>query len=138
MSFLIKPPVTVTLKPGSFSGGDGRFPTVVINIINQLVAVISPISQDLAAVQADWFQQWDCHIDIVPLSLAQPKINRITVCIYNCMDFCAGPATAMANQTCWPPFFAPALCWWAFTMEASRLSSCNSASRLRTRKILSR
>ncbi len=72
MSFLIKPPVTVTLKPGSFSGGDGRFPTVVINIINQLVAVISPISQDLAAVQADWFQQWDCHIDIVPLSLAQP------------------------------------------------------------------
>ena len=72
MSFLIKPPVTVTLKPGSFSGGDGRFPTAVINIINQLVAVISPISQDLAAVQVDLFQQRDCHIDIVPLPLAQP------------------------------------------------------------------
>jgi len=72
MSFLIKPPVTVTLEPGTFSGGYGRFPTVVINIINQLITVISSISQDLATIQADLFQQWDCHIDIVPLPLAQP------------------------------------------------------------------
>ena len=72
MSFLIKPPVTVTLKPGSLSGGDGRFPSMVINIINQTITVKSSIRQDLAAVQADLFQQWDCHIDIVPLPLAQP------------------------------------------------------------------
>ena len=49
-------------------------------------------------------QQRDCVIDIVTLPFTNHKINRITVCIYNCMDFCAGSTTAVSDFVWRPPF----------------------------------
>ncbi len=45
--------------------------------------------------------------------------------------------TVWPDFICRPPFLAPGLFWWAWTMVASRESSWGSASRLSTRKILS-
>lgn len=126
------------LKFCSFSGWDRRLPAMFIDVINQFTAVVPSIRQYMAVFYINVFKNRDCIINIISLSLAEHYEDGIPIRIYYCMDFCAGSSTAAADFTWRPPFFAPALCWCAWTMEASSDNSSNSASRLRIRKIWSR
>ena len=139
MALFIEPPVALALEFCPFPGRDGGLPATTIYVVNQLLAVITPVSHHLAAFQAFYLlQDRDCVSNIVPLPFAYHQAHRVTIGIHSSMDFRAGPAAAAAYLIFGPPFFAPALCWCAFTMEPSKKSSPNSASRLNTRKILSR
>ena len=139
MALLIKPPVTMPLKFCPFPGRDGGLPSTAVYIVNQGLAVIAPVSHHLAAFQALYLlQDRDCVSNIVPLPFTYHQAHRVAIGIHSSMDFRACPATAVAYPVFEPPFFAPALCWCAFTMEPSKKISPNSASRLNTRKILSR
>ena len=111
MSFLVKPLITTTFKLSSSTGWNGRFSSVVVNVIYQLITVVSTVCQNLAAIHSDMIQQRDCVIDIITLPFTDHKIHRIPIGIYYCMDFGTGSSTAISDFICEPLFLAPALCW---------------------------
>lgn len=84
---------------------------MVIDVIQQIVAVISTVCQYIASFYIDMFQNGYGKINVIALSFAEHDINWITISIYCCMDFGAGSAPAMSDFVWNPPFFAPALCW---------------------------
>ena len=98
MSLFVKPPIAMAFKFSTFSRRNRWFSSMGIDIINQLVTVVSTICQYITSIGIDMIQQRDCVIDIVTLPFTDYKINRITVCIYNCMDFCAGSTTERISQ----------------------------------------
>ena len=111
MSFLVKPPIATTVKFSSSTGWNGRLSSVVVNVIHQLITIVSTVRQNLAAIYSDMLQQRDCVIDIITLPFTDHKIHRIPIGIYYCMDFGTGSSTAMSDFIWEPPFLAPALCW---------------------------
>ena len=113
MPLLIKPPVTCPPVSGIFSGGDGWISTPFPDILDELTAVISPVSKYIAAAEINMVKHRDRIIYIVALPFAYHKINRIAIGIYNGMDFGAGSSAAVSNRSGSPPFLAPALCWCA-------------------------
>ena len=123
MALLIQPPVTMTLKFRSFFGWDGWFPALFINIINQLVAVITTVCKHTASFYIYMIQYRYGKIDVIALPFAEHKIYRTAISVYGCMDFGTGTSTAVPDFVWRPPFFAPALCWWAWTIVASSESS---------------
>ena len=125
-------------KFSTLSGWNRRLTSTFIDIVQQLVTVIPTVCQYIASLYVNMLQHRDGVIDIIALSFAEHDIQRISIGIYGRMDFCAGTSPAVSNLIGRPPFFAPALCWCACTMEASRDNSWGAASRLKSRKILSR
>ena len=58
-----------TLKFCTFSRRNCRFASTVINVVNQLIAIISTIGKNLAAFwYFDLLQQWDCIYNIITLT----------------------------------------------------------------------
>lgn len=86
MSFFITPPVTMSFVFCLFSGWDRRFSAIFIDIIDELVAIISTSTQNMASFYSDMIQQRDRKIDIIALPFAQHKINWISIRIYYCMN----------------------------------------------------
>lgn len=110
MSFFVFPPVTLSFKFCAFPGWDGWLRSMLIKIINQLVAIIPSICQYIASIQIYMLQQRNRKINIVALSFADHDKNGIPIGIYCRMDFGAGSSTAMSDFIRRPPFLAPALC----------------------------
>ena len=121
-----------------FFGRDGWLPTIFIDIVNQLLAVVTTVRKYTTSFYIYMLQYGYCVIDVISLPLAKRHIHRISVSVYCCVDFGTGSSPAVSDFIWRPPFFAPALCWWACTIDASSDNSSSSASRLSTRKILSR
>ena len=138
MPFFVFPSITAPLELCSFPGWNGWFCSMIVKIIDQLVAVISAVCKYTASLQRNMLQQGYRKINIIALSLADHNKKRISIGIYRCMDFCTGSSTTMSNFIGLPPFGAPALCGYAWTIEASIDNASNSASSFSTRKILSR
>lgn len=123
MALLIQPPVTTALKFGSFFRRDSWFPAIFIDIVDQILAVITTVRKHAASFYINMSQYRDGVIDVITLSFAKHQIDRIAISVYGCMDFGTGPSPAVPDLVWRPPFFAPALCWWAWTIVASRESS---------------
>lgn len=138
MVLLIKLPVTAALKFGSIPGRDRCLPVPPINITQKFRTIVPKVCHNLTSIDIDLLQHRNCKIDVIALPFTQHKIYEIPIGVYNCMDFGACSLAAVSDFVCRPPFFAPALCWWAWTIEASRNNSSSSASRQSTRKMLSR
>lgn len=97
MAFFIKPPVTQALVFSAFSGRNRRLAAAVIDIINELIAVIPAVSQDAAVFHIDMFQDRDRIVDIIPLSFTDHYVNGIAVCIHGSMYLCTGTAAAVPD-----------------------------------------
>lgn len=83
-------------------------------IINQLIAVIPAVGKDAAVLYIYVFKNRNYKVYIIPLPFADHYADGIAVCIHGCMNFCAGPAPAVADFSRGGlSFLAPALCWWA-------------------------
>lgn len=135
MALFIQPPVATALKFGSFFGRDSWIPAIFIDIINQILAVITMVRKHNASFYIYILQYRDGEIDFITLSFAKHQIDRIAISVCGRMDFGTGSSPTVPGPVWRPPFFALALYWWAWTIVAS---SYSSASRLSTRKILSR
>lgn len=119
-------------------GWDGWFSSFFIDIINQILTVITVVCKHTVFFYINMLQQEDGKINVIVLFLTKYQIDRMAISIYGYMDFRTGSSAAVPNLVKRPSFFAPALCWWAWTIIASKESSSSSASRLSTRKMLSR
>lgn len=97
MAFFIKPPVTEALELSAFSGRNRRLSAAVIYIIYQLIAVIPAVCKNTAVFNIYMLKDRNGKVYVVPLSLTNHYVDRITVCINGCMDFCAGAAPAVSN-----------------------------------------
>ena len=111
MSLFIQPPVAAALKFGSFFGRDGWLPAIFIDIIDQILAVITTIRKHSASFYIDMLQYRDGKIDVITLSFTKHQIDRTAISVYGCMDFGTGSPAAVSDFVWRPPFFAPALCW---------------------------
>ena len=56
MSFLIKPPIAATFKFSSSAGWNGWFTAMIVNVIYQLITVVSTVCQNLASIYFDMIQ----------------------------------------------------------------------------------
>ena len=99
------------LKFGSFFGWDGWFSSFFIDIINQILTVITAVCKHTAFFYIHMIQQGDGKINVITLSLTKHQIDRIAISIYGYMDFGTGSSAAVPNFVRRPPFFAHALCW---------------------------
>ena len=111
MSFLIKLPVTESLKFCAFSEWYGRFAAIVIDIVIKLITVISTVSKKLASFNIYMFQNRNYKINIISLSLAEHYVNWIAISFHCSMDFCTWTTAAVALTNVHSPCFsAAALC----------------------------
>ncbi len=110
MSFLVEPPIAVTLKLISTAGRDRWFSSVVVNVIDELVAVVTSVGEHSAPVHFDVLQQRNRVTDVTELSLADHEVHRITVSVYYCMDLGGSSSSAMSDFVGNAPFLALALC----------------------------
>ena len=53
MSFLIKPPIAATFKFSSSAGWNGWFTAMIVNVIYQLITVVSTHTQNLPSIKID-------------------------------------------------------------------------------------
>ena len=100
----------MTLKRRILFGRNCGFSSPIINVINDFIGIITTIRCDLTAGYVNRIQQRNRILTVMLLTFAQKNKYRISVCIYYCMDFTAGPAPASSDFIGGPPFFAPALC----------------------------
>lgn len=138
MPFFIKPPITMPFKFCALSRWNRGFSAMVIDIVlldDYCHNLCPPIHGFLLYlyVPAGGLRMW-YHFAV--LHWSSDELDYHT-------------SLQQRGFWCWlhpgyvrfrleTPFFAPALCWCAWTMEPSNESSSSSASRLKTRKILSR
>ena len=52
---------------------------MIIDIVDQMAAVITPVSQHMTSFYIYLFQQWNGACDIISLSLTDHQTDRITV-----------------------------------------------------------
>ena len=109
MALFVQPPVTAALKFGSFFGRDGWFPAIFIDIVNQILTVISTVCKHTASFYINVLQYRDGEIDVITLSFTKHQIYRIAICVYRCMDFGAGTSPAVPDLV-WRPLFLPQHC----------------------------
>ena len=69
----------MTFKFSSLSGWNGWLTTMIIDIVDQMAAVITPVSQHMTSFYIYLFQQWNGACDIISLSLTDHQTDRITV-----------------------------------------------------------
>lgn len=97
MSFLIKIPVTATFNFSSFSGWYGWFPAIFIDIVDQLLTVISTVREHAASFYIYMFQYGNREIDVITLPFTEHYIHRISICVYCRMDFGTGTSPAVSD-----------------------------------------
>ena len=56
MSFLVKPLITTTFKLSSSTGWNGWFTAMIVNVIYQLITVVSTVCQNFASIYFDMIQ----------------------------------------------------------------------------------
>ena len=62
MAFFIKPPVTTALKLCAFPGGNRWLTTMIIDIVDQMAAVITPVSQHMTSFNIYLFSNGMAHV----------------------------------------------------------------------------
>ena len=109
----IQLPIAMTLKFGSFLDGMVGSAPFFIDIINQILTVITVVCKHTVFFYINMLQQEDGKINVIVLFLTKYQIDRMAISIYGYMDFRTGSSAAVPNLVKRPSFFAPALCWWA-------------------------
>ena len=104
MAFFIQLPVTMALKLGSSFGGDGWFPAIFIDIVNQILAVIATVRKYTASFYIYMLQYWYGKINVTSLSFTKHQTDRIAIGVYGCMDFETSSSPAVPDFV-WSPLF---------------------------------
>ena len=94
----------MALKLGSSFGRDDWFFTIFIDIVNQILAVITTVRKHTASFYIYMLQYWHGEIDVTSLSFTKHQTDRIAIGIYGCMNFGTGPSPAVPDFVWRTPF----------------------------------
>ena len=81
MALFIQPPVAAPLEFGSFFRRVGWFPAIFIDIIDQILAVITSIRKYTVSFHIYMLQYRDGKIDVCPISFEGPPFFTCTVLV---------------------------------------------------------
>lgn len=85
--------------------------------VEQRIRVIATVGDDVTAFEA--FEQMRSGTQIMGLTCGQREPHRQTFLIDDRIDLGAQSSTRTADGVILAPFFPPAACWWARTIELS-------------------
>lgn len=107
MALFIQPPAATTLRFDTISGWDGWFPAIFIDIVNQILTVISTVCKHTASFYINVLQYRDGEIDVITLPYTKRQVDRAAISVYGCMDLGSGSPAPVSDSVWRLPFLPP-------------------------------